>query len=140
VSDRLYRAYLLTGPGVWRHVVEVVKAHARSFIDRDKPLMVIICSQEHDATDSQRAYWHGVLLPRIAEEIPDEEAAEFRPVAWWHEKLVLEFLGMAETVSQGGKIRRTRRSTARGKITAGEFADLINRTQAWAAGLGVEWD
>lgn len=140
MSDRLYRAYLLTGPGVWRHVVEVVKAHARSFIERDKPLMVIICSQEHDATDAQRAYWHGVLLPRIAEEIPDDETGELRPVPWWHEKLVLEYLGMAETVSQSGKIRRTRRSTARGKITAGEFADLITRVTVWAAGCGVEFD
>lgn len=139
MADRLYRAYLLTGPGVWRHIVEVVKAHARAFIDRDKPLMVIICSQEHDATDSQRAYWHGVLLPRVAEEIPDDDG-EFRPVAWWHEKLVLEYLGMAETVSQAGKIRRTRRSTARGKITAGEYADLIQRVQVWAAHQGVEWD
>ena len=139
MSDRLYRAFLLTGPGVWRHVVEIVKAHARAFIEKDRPLMVIVCSQEHDATDSQRAYWHGVMLPRIAEEIPDDEG-EFRPVAWWHEKLVLEYLGMDEKVSDSGKIRRTRRSTARGKITAGEFADLITKVQVWAAQRGVEWD
>lgn len=139
MPERLYRAYLLTGPGVWRHVVEVVKAHARAFIERDKPLLVIITSQENDATDSQRAYWHGVLLPRIAEEIPDDDG-KLRPVAWWHEKLVLEFLGMEETQSQSGKIRRTRRSTARGKITAGEYADLINRVEAWGAGEGIEWD
>lgn len=140
MTQRLYRAYLLTGPGVWRHVVELVKAHARAFIERDKPLMVIICSQECDATDAQRAYWHGVLLPRIAEEIHDDEG-ELRPVAWWHEKLCLEFLGMNETVSDSGKIRRTRRSTARGKITAGEFADLITRVQVWAAtNHGVEFD
>lgn len=139
MSDRLYRAYVLTGPGVWRHVVEVVKAHARAFIDRDKPLLIVITSQENDATDSQRAYWHGVLLPRIADEIPDDDG-ELRPVAWWHEKLVLEHLGMAETVSASGKIRRTRRSTARGKITAGEYANLINRVTAWAAGCGVEFD
>ncbi|HKR45462.1 MAG TPA: hypothetical protein VJU59_38305 [Paraburkholderia sp.] len=138
MTQRVYRAFLLTGPGVWRHVVEVVKAHARAFIERDKPLMVIICSQEHDATDSQRAYWQGVVLPRIAEEIPDEDG-EMRPAAWWHEKLVLEFFGMTETVSGSGKIRRQRKSTARGKITVGEFADLINRTEAWAASLGVEW-
>jgi len=139
MSDRLYRAYVLTSPNVWRHVVEVVKAHARAFIDRDKPLLIVITSQENDATDSQRAYWHGVLLPRIADEIPDEDG-ELRPVAWWHEKLVFEHLGMAETVSASGKIRRTRRSTARGKITAGEYAALIERVQIWAAHRGVEWD
>jgi hypothetical protein len=140
VSDRLYRAFLLTGPGVWRHVVELVKAQARAFIEKDRPLMVIVCSQECDATDAQRAYWHGVLLPRIAEEIPDDESGELRPVTWWHEKLCLEFLGMTETVSGSGKIRRTRKSTARGKISAGEYADLINRTQAWAAQCGIEWE
>lgn len=140
MSDRLYRAFLLTGPGVWRHVVELVKAQARAFIERDKPLLVIVCSQESDATDGQRAYWQGVILPRIAEEIPDDETGEMHPTAWWHEKLVLEFLGMDEKVSESGKIRRTRRSTARGKITAGEFAELITKAQVWAAGQGVEWD
>lgn len=139
MPDRIFRSFLLSGPGVWRHVVEVVKAHARAFIERDKPLILIITSQENDATDAQRAYWHGVMLPRIAEELVDDDGQQ-RPVTWWHEKLVLEFLGMNETVSDSGKIRRTRRSTARGKITAGEYADLINRTEAWAAGEGVEWD
>ncbi|WP_207000711.1 hypothetical protein [Trinickia mobilis] len=139
MSDRLYKAFVLRTPGVWQFVVEVVKAHAQAYIDRDKPLLVIITSQEHDATDGQRAYWQGVLLPRIADEIPDEDG-ELHPVAYWHEKLVLEFLGMDEKVSESGKIRRQRKSTARGKISVGDFNDLITRTQVWAANQGMELD
>lgn len=139
MSDRIFHAFMLRSPMVWTSVLQVVKAHAQAFIDRGKPLMVIVVSQDHDALDSQRAFWHAVVLPRIAEEVPDDEG-ELQPATYWHEKLVLEFLGMAETVSEGGKIRRTRRSTARGKITIGEYADLITRTQAWAAQRGVEWD
>ncbi len=101
--------------------------------------MVIITSPEHDALDSQRAYWHGVVLPQIAEHIADEDGC-LRDVNYWHEYLVLKILGMTETQSESGKIRRQRRSTARGKITIGEYADLITRAQAWAAQRGVEWD
>lgn len=139
MSERVFRAFVLRTPMVWRAVVEVVKAHAQAFVDRGSPLMVIVTSPEHDALDVQRAFWHSAVLPRIAEEVPDDDG-ELRPVTYWHEKLVLEFLGTSETVSESGKIRRTRRSTARGKITVAEFSDLITRTQAWGAQRGVEWD
>lgn len=139
MSDRIYKAFVLRTPSVWRLVVDLVKAHAQAFIDRDRPLLVIVTSQENDATDEQRAYWHGVVVKRIAEEVTDEDG-QLRPAPYWHEKLVLEFLGMTERVSASGQLKRQRRSTGRGQITAGEYADLITRAQVWGASRGVEWD
>ncbi|MBJ9663175.1 hypothetical protein [Burkholderia gladioli] len=139
MSERVFRAFSLRTPMVWKAIVEVVRAHAKAYIDRGTPLVVVITSPEHDALDSQRAYWHSVVLPQIAEHIADGDGC-LRDVTYWHEYLVLEFLGMTETASESGKIRRQRRSTARGKITIGEYSDLITRAQAWAAQRGVEWD
>lgn len=139
MADRIYHAFVLRSPSVWRGVLEFVKAKAQSCLDRDSPLVVIVTTAEHDATDEQRAFWHGVVLKRIADEVPDDDG-ELRPAPWWHEKLVLDLLGMTERVSASGQIKRQRRSTGRGQITVGEYADLITRAQVWAANRGVEWD
>jgi hypothetical protein len=139
MSDRVYQAFVLRTPSVWRAVIAFVKAKAQACLDRDSPLVVIVTTAEHDATDEQRAFWHAVIIKRFADEVPDD-GGELRPPAWWHEKLVLDLLGMSERVSASGQIKRQRRSTGRGQITVGEYADLITRAQVLGAQRGIDWD
>jgi hypothetical protein len=141
VSDVIYADVVLRDPSDWQRVVNAVRPNAQSAIERGKPLHVIVISDDADATDEQRAFYFGIVLKRIADEVPEEDG-DLRPVAYWHEKLALEFLGMVETTSQRtGRIHRRRRSVARGEIKVGEMARYITTLQAWAANThGIEWD
>ncbi len=140
VSDTIYREVTLTGPDAWQRVIDAVKPNAQSAIDRGHPLHIVITSLDSDRTEEQVAFYFGVVLARIAENIPEEDG-ELRAAAYWHEKLALQYLPMRETRSERtGHIHRARGSVGRGQITVGAMTTYITQCQAWAANLGIDWD
>jgi hypothetical protein len=140
MSDALFRSFVLRSPDIWKSIVEFVKGSAQRAIERGKPLHVFVIDGDMDRLDIQVAFYWTAVMSRIAEEVTDEEG-QFRPGAFWHERLCLEFLGMEEYVSKQGALMRRRKSIARGKITVSEMAKYTNRVQAWAAtNHSVEWD
>jgi hypothetical protein len=136
----IHREFTLTGPDVWARVIDTVRPNAAPAIERGKPLHVIVTSYDADRHDSQIGLYWGVILKRIAEDIPDDDG-EFRPAQYWHERLALEFLGMIEWVNpRTNRINRRRRSTARGEISVGDMAKYLTQLQAWGAERGIVWD
>ncbi|NDY89751.1 hypothetical protein [Ideonella livida] len=83
-----------------------------------------------------RYYW-GVILAQISEQAR-VSGARYTPEAW-HIHFAEVFLGWEFQTVAGGKVRRTRRSTA--KLTSSERADYLLQVQAYAVtDLGVVFD
>lgn len=106
----MHREFTLTGRDVWARVVDTIRPNAAPAIERGKPLHGIVASYDADRHDSQIALYWGVILKRIAGDIPDD-GGESRPAPYWHERLALEFLGMNESINP--PVYRARRHLGR---------------------------
>jgi hypothetical protein len=140
MSDPVYAHVVLRGPDDWQRFMSVVKPNAGPAVERGKPLHAFLVDGDMDRLDIQVAFYWAAVLPRIAEEVPEEDG-ELRTAVYWHEKLALEFLGMEEYVTKSGALTKRRKSIARGKISISNMAKYTTRVQAWAAtNYAIEWD
>lgn len=130
----LYREFKLTGTGAWYVFVQFVKANAKAFLERGKPLRLIVTdSDKQRSGDQNRRYW--ALLTEISEQAwvngrkYDKET--------WHELFARQHLPLEEMILPDGEIIRRRVTTT--KLKVGEFSDYMQKIEAYAASeLGIE--
>ena len=113
----------------------------RSMMNAGHRLAVEIRLAEDAKTDRQRAYYHGVILKEIAQQV--KANGQRFPLAVWKEHFRNEYLGfktVTYTNPMTGKKsrRRVRKSTEDLGVKA--YAELIERVTAFACTeLGVEF-
>ena len=128
-TTRLYKEFVLNGPAVWQLVKELIKEHARAFIDRGTPLRLVITTEERRrSTESNGFYW-GVVLRDISEQawVNDQQ---FKADTW-HEYYANLYCPRTEVTLPTGEIFSRRKSTS--EMTQKEFSDYVARVQANAA-------
>lgn len=139
MSDTLYREFVLSTPSIGSILVNFLKSNAAAFVEKGTPLRVIVTEEEMDRLDEQIAYYFGVVIKTIAEQVwlngrqfdKDE----------WHEELAKKFLPTRELNTPSGEIILKRSSIARGKISLKKMTAYIQEAESYAASeLGVVFD
>lgn len=129
--DLLHREFVLSGPGVWPTLTRLVKENAAAFAKKGTPLRVIVTEEEVDRLDTQIAYYFGVVVRNIAEQVWIG-GKQFSKDAW-HEELAARFLPTRELVTPSGEIVLKRSSVARGQISVKRMTQYVQEVEAWAA-------
>lgn len=133
----LYREFVLKNRGVWPFVVAFIKANAASYIERGKPLRLIVTAEEKKRTVEQNAFYFGVVLRDVAEQVW-VDGQQFSQSAW-HEMLAEEFAPREELKLPGGKVFNRRKSTS--DMSVSEFSEYVTKVQAYVANeFGVSFD
>jgi hypothetical protein len=137
-TTRLYKEFVLSGPAVWQLVKELIREHAKAFIDRGTPLRLVITTEERRRTKEQNArYWSDAVLGAIAAQawIDGRQYNE----ETWHEALAERFCPRVEFTLPDGQIFSRRKSTS--EMTVKEFSEFVQHVEVYAATqLGVEFD
>lgn len=137
MSDTLYREFVITGPGPWGAMIAFLKANVRAFIERNRPLRVIVVEEEQDRLDEQIRYYFGVTVKAVSEQAW-VNGQRFSKEAW-HEHFARMFLPPKEIVLPDGEVVIKRASIARGHIGIKVMAEFTQQVEAYAATeLGVE--
>lgn len=137
MSDTLYREFVITGPGPWGALIAFLKGNVRAFIERKRPLRVIVVEDDQDRLDEQIRYYFGVTVRAIAEQAW-VNGQRFSKEAW-HEQLARMFLPAKEVILPDGEVIQKRASIARGQIGIKAMAEFTQQVEAYAASeLGVE--
>nr|WKF58802.1 hypothetical protein HUO10_003303 [Paraburkholderia busanensis] len=138
MSARLYKEFTLNGPAVWQLLKELVREHARAYIEKGTPLRIVVTSEERRRTKEQNArYWSRAVLGTIAEQAWVEGAQFSEEV--WHETLAEMFCPRVEFVLPDGQIFSRRKSTS--EMSVQEFSDYVQRVEVYASTqLCVEFD
>ncbi|CAB3730768.1 recombination protein NinB [Paraburkholderia rhynchosiae] len=137
MSARLYREFTISGPAVWQLVKELMREHAKAFIDRGTPLRLIVTTEERRRTPEANAFYWGVVLRGIAEQAwvnGNQFSADT-----WHEYYAEQYCPRVEVTLPTGEIFSRRKSTS--DMSQKEFADYVTRVQSNAAAEhGVEFE
>lgn len=137
MSDLLYREFVMTGPGPWNALIAFLKANVRAFIDRKRPLRVIVAEEEQDRLDEQIRYYFGVTVRAVSEQAWVEGQRFSKEV--WHEHFARMFLPAKELILPDGEVILKRASIARGHIGIKAMAEFTQQVEAYVATeLGVE--
>ena len=131
-----YREFRMTGRAVWQSFVQFIREHAKSFLERGKPLRVIVTdSEKHRSSEQNARYW--AILSEIAEKAGINGQKFSREV--WHEYYARIYLPLDEVILPDGEIIQRRVSTTSLKVP--QFSNYMNQVEAHAATeLNVEFD
>lgn len=133
----LYREFVLTRPEIWRSLVALIAGNARTYLERGKPLRVIVTEEERKRTSEANRFYWGPVLTTIAEQAW-VDGRQFSKDTW-HEYFAREFLPKEEVVMPYGEIVARRKSTT--ELSVSEFSEYLQRVQAAAATeLGVVFE
>lgn len=133
----LYKEFVLKNRGIWPFVVAFIRANAASYIERGRPLRLIVTAEEKKRTAEQNAFYFGVVLRDIADQVW-VEGQQFSQAAW-HEQLAEQFAPREEIKLPGGKLFSRRKSTS--DMTVSEFSEYMTKVQAYVANeFGVSFD
>lgn len=133
----LYREFVLTRPEIWRSLVALIAGNARTYLERGKPLRVIVTEEERKRTTQANAFYWGPVLTTIAEQAWVQGRQYSKDV--WHEHFACLYLPRTEIVTPYGEIVARRKSTT--ELSVGEFSEYLQRVQAAAATeLGVVFE
>jgi hypothetical protein len=133
----LYREFVLRSPAAWQALAQLVAANAKAFIDRGRPLRVIVTEDEKKRTSEANRFYWGAVLTTIAEQAWVDGRQYSKDV--WHEHFARLYLPHTEIVTPYGEIVSRRKSTT--ELTVSEFSDYLQRVQSDAASsLGVIFD
>lgn len=129
MSTRLYKEFTISGPAVWQLVKELMREHAKAFIDRGTPLRLIVTTEERRRSPEANAFYWGVVLREIAEQawVNDRQF----DADTWHEYYANLYCPRTEVVLPSGEIFSRRTSTS--EMKQKEFTDYVTRVQANAA-------
>jgi hypothetical protein len=128
-SQRLYREFVLSGPAVWQLVKELIKEHAKAFIERGTPLRLIVTTEDRKRSTEANGFYFGVVLRDISEQV-FVEGKQFDADAW-HTYYAEKFCPKTEVTLPSGEIFLRRKSTS--DMGQKEFSDFVSRVQADAA-------
>jgi len=128
-TTRLYKEFVLNGPAVWQLVKELIKEHARAFIERGTPLRLVITTEERRRTTEANGFYWGVVLRAISEQAWVNDR-QFNPDTW-HEYYANLYCPRTEVTLPTGELFSRRKSTS--EMTQKEFTDYVTRVQANAA-------
>jgi hypothetical protein len=129
MSARLYKEFVLSGPAVWQLVKELVREHAKAYIERGAPLVLIVTTQDKRRAEwANREYWGFVLRP-IAEQV-FVNGLQFSADAW-HEHYASMFCPKTEITLPSGEIISRRKSTS--DMGHKEFKEYMDRVRSDAA-------
>jgi hypothetical protein len=133
----LYREFVLRSPAAWQALAQLVAANAKAFIDRGRPLRVIVTEDEKKRTSEANRFYWGAVLTTIAEQAWVDGRQYSKDV--WHEHFARLYLPHTEIVTPYGEIVSRRKSTT--ELTVSEFSEYLQRVQSDAASsLGVIFD
>lgn len=133
----LYREFVLRSPAAWQALAQLVAANAKAFIDRGRPLRVIVTEDEKKRTSEANRFYWGAVLTTIAEQAWVDGRQFSKDV--WHEHFARLYLPHTEIVTPYGEIISRRKSTT--ELTVSEFSEYLQRVQSDAASsLGVIFD
>lgn len=133
----LYREFVLRSPAAWQALAQLVAANAKAFIDRGRPLRVIVTEDEKKRTSEANRFYWGAVLTTIAEQAWVDGRQFSKDV--WHEHFARLYLPHTEIVTPYGEIVSRRKSTT--ELTVSEFSEYLQRVQSDAASsLGVIFD
>lgn len=133
----LYREFVLRSPAAWQALAQLVAANAKAFIDRGRPLRVIVTEEERKRTSEANRFYWGAVLTTIAEQAWVDGRQYSKDV--WHEHFARLYLPHTEIVTPYGEIVSRRKSTT--ELTVSEFSEYLQRVQSDAAStLGVQFD
>ena len=133
----LYREFRLVSPVAWQSLVAFVKANAQACLEREKPLRVIVTSEDKKRNVEQNKRLWGFLYETIAEQAWVDGRKFSKEV--WHEHYARLFGVCEEIILPTGEIVTVRKSTT--QMTVGEFAEFMQKIEANAAcELGVEFE
>ena len=125
----LYREFVLSSAAAWQALAQLVAANAKAFIDRGRPLRVIVTEDENKRTDSANRFYWGAVLTTIAEQAWVDGRQYSKDV--WHEHFARLYLPHTEIVTPYGEIVSRRKSTT--ELTVSEFSEYLQRVQSDAA-------
>lgn len=128
----LYREFVLTRPEIWRSLVALIAGNARTYLERGKPLRVIVTEEERRRTLDQNRFFHGPVLDTIAEQAW-WEGRRF-PKEFWKEYFRRRYLLKDEYETPDGEVIQTYWSTA--DLNVGQMTEFLQKVQAEAAS---EW-
>lgn len=129
MTARLYREFVLNGPAVWQLFKELIREHAKAYIERGTPIRLIVTTEERRRTVESNAFYFGVVLRDIAEQV-FIEGRQF-DIDTWHTYYAEKFCPKTEVVLPSGEIFLRRKSTS--EMGQREFTDYVTRVQADAA-------
>lgn len=129
----LYREFVLRSPASWHALASLVAQNAKSYVDRGRPLRVIVTEDEKKRTTQANAFYWGAVLTAIAEQVWIDGKQYGKDV--WHEHFAGRHLPHTEIVTPFGEIISRRKSTT--ELTVSEFSDYLHRVQSDAVGMGV---
>lgn len=129
MSARLYREFVISGEGVWKSFVALVREHAKAYIERGTPIRLIVTTEERRRTPEANAFYWGVVLRAIAEQAW-VNGNQFNADTW-HEYYAEQYCPRVEVTLPTGEIFSRRMSTS--EMKQKEFADYVTRVQANAA-------
>lgn len=128
-STRLYREFTLSGPAVWHLLKELVREHARAYIEKGTPLRIVVTSEDRRRTTESNGFYWGVVLRAIAEQAWVNEQ-QFNADTW-HEYYANLYCPRVDVALPTGEIFSRRKSTS--EMGQKEFTDYVTRVQANAA-------
>jgi hypothetical protein len=133
----LYREFVLRSPAAWQALAQLGAANAKAFLDRGRPLRVIVTEDEKKRTSEANRFYWGAVLTTIAEQAWVDGRQYSKDV--WHEHFARLYLPHTEIVTPYGEIVSRRKSTT--ELTVSEFSEYLQRVQSDAASsLGVIFD
>ena len=128
----LYREFRLTHEGVWRALAALIAGNARTYLERGKPLRVIVTEEERKRTLEQNRFFHGPVLDAIVEQAWWE--GRRYPKEFWKEYFRRRHLLKDEYETPDGEVIQTYWSTA--DLNVGQMTEFLQKVQAEAAS---EW-
>jgi hypothetical protein len=138
VSETLFREFTLKEAADGIVLVSFLRSNAKPFADNGTPLHVIVTNEELDRLDVQIAYYFGVTIKAIAEQVWVSGRKYSKES--WHELFARQFLPEAEIDLPGGGTTLKRQSIARGKIGMKAMAKFTMEVEAHCASeFGVEF-
>jgi hypothetical protein len=131
----MYREFILRSPANWQQFVAVVKANAKAFADKGKPLRIILTSEEQTRNVLQnRRLW--AIYKTISEQAFVNGQNFSTDV--WHEMFARKFGVCDEVILPDGEIVIRRKSTT--QMSVAEFSEYMDRVESYAAQeLGVSF-
>lgn len=133
----LYKEFVLNKSSIWPFVVAFIRSNAASYIEKGRPLRLIVTAEEKKRTPEQNAFYFGVVLRDVAEQVW-VDGQQFSQAAW-HEMLAEEFAPREEIKLPGGKLFNRRKSTS--DMSVSEFSEYTTKVQAYVANeFGVSFD
>lgn len=137
-ATSLFKEFRLTDPQVGTNLVNFLRSNAKPMNDAGTPLHVIVTNEELDRLDVQIAYYFGVTVKAIAEQVW-VEGKQFDKETW-HEYFAKKFLPEKEFQLPDGSTTLRRQSVARGKIGMKVMAKFTMEVEAHSSQeFGVEF-